>query len=173
MCIRPDVRAENELKLVMADKVSIEGKLEQANKSKQYYKYQWNRTLQELAKLKQEDQENEREQLKKEQTELGLLKKKLILNNEQQRIMTSQRELNQLTTGLNTEIVLNNRNMGVKIGENDFKNTQNLQGFSELHGTNTQVARLLSEREALMSTGAYTDQDLVISQLDRQIKEAL
>lgn len=170
---RPDVRAENELKLVMADKVSIEGKLEQANKSKQYYKYQWNRTLQELAKLKQEDQENEREQLKKEQTELGLLKKKLILNNEQQRIMTSQRELNQLTTGLNTEIVLNNRNMGVNTGENDFKNTQNLQGFSELHGTNTQVARLLSEREALMSTGAYTDQDLVISQLDRQIKEAL
>ena len=91
MCIRPDVRAENELKLVMADKVSIEGKLEQANKSKQYYKYQWNRTLQELAKLKQEDQENEREQLKKEQTELGLLKKKLILNNEQQRIISEKR----------------------------------------------------------------------------------
>ena len=162
---RPDVKAENELKLVLADKVAIEGKLEQANKSKNYYKYQWNRTLQELARLKQEDQENEREKLKKEENELKLLKKKLILNGEQQRILTAQRELNQLTTDMNTEVLLNNRE--------EVKSKSNNANFSELHGTNTQVARLLAEREALMSTGAYTDEDLVISQLDKQIKEAL
>jgi len=165
---RPDVTAENELKLATAEKVGLETKLEQANKSKAYYKYQWNRTLQELARLKQEEQENERGRLVKEQSELDLLKKKLILNNEQQRIISAQRELSSLTTDLRPT---SQAKVGVQMDELHGTSTQTMARGSS--SASPHVARLLAEREALMSTGAYAQDDLVISQLDSQIKEAL
>merc|ERR1719174_599157 len=144
---RPDVKAENQLQLVAAERIQLESKLEQAIKSKVYYKYQWNRTLQELARLKQDDQDREKEKLQKEQSELDLLKKKLILNNEQQRIISAQRELNTLTTDLRPS-------NPQKFPTDQLHGTASVPSTSRGNtSTNPHVARLLAERDALMSTG--------------------
>lgn len=132
-----------------------------------------------------------------------MLKKKLLLNSEQTRIVTAQKELSSLTSNLNSRMAseLNTARSSAGIGPGgDLKNTQPINvmhnEYEKLHGIsvenspkhddvnsnlvntindpiNAHAARLLTEREALMATGAYSTEDLVIKQLDNRIKEAL
>jgi len=185
---RPEVKFENENKFLITEKNNLLQKLEESNKSKIYYKSQWSHCLKELARIKEENQENQRSQIQKEAEELKMLKTKLLLNSEQNRILTVQKELNiantNLTNGL-TEKALNleyDRLHGVAKSSSEHSETpkgpqlganepQILNVIND--PINQHAARLISEREALMATGAYSAEDLVIRQLDGRIKEAL
>ena len=187
---RPNVLLENENKFLLLEKQDLIAKLDAAVKSKNYYKAQWSKALTSLSQLKEEHQEMARKDLKKETEELSMLKKKLLLNAEQNRVLSTQKELSNMQQNLNVA--------GISAGGDNNNNTINQsheklkKELSNLHGTvanqggedveniipaqdpiNQHAARLLQEREALMMTGAYTDKDLVIQQLDNRIREAL
>jgi len=151
---RPDITAQNEVLLLRTEKDTLVKQLDNANKGKLAYKQKWTKAIQELAYIKQENQENEQTVLKKDQDELNLLKRKLLVNHEQQNILLAQQELNKLKIS----------------AAGDF---ENLHGNSPKPGINQRAARLMDERENLMKTGAYSNTDFLITQLDKQIKEAL
>uniref|UniRef100_A0A8C2KQJ0 Centrosomal protein of 120 kDa n=1 Tax=Cyprinus carpio TaxID=7962 RepID=A0A8C2KQJ0_CYPCA len=161
--VRPEVRLQSEINLLTLEKVELERKLESATKSKLHYKQQWGRALKELARFKQREQENAMTRLKKQQQELEHMRLRYLAAEEKEAVQSEKHELQDIRNELNRE--LNKNYMKYVISKTCF--TLKLESADE------HVTRLLEERDTLLRTGVYTHDDRIISELDRQIQQAM
>nr|XP_040051413.1 centrosomal protein of 120 kDa-like [Gasterosteus aculeatus aculeatus] len=143
--VRPEFRLQSEVNLLTLEKVELERKLESTTKSKLHYKQQWGRALKELARFKQREQENAMTRLKKQQAELEAMRLRYLATEQKEAVQLERRELD------------------------DIKNQLN----SPNEGAEEHLSRLLEERDTLLRTGVYTHEDRIISELNRQIQEAM
>ncbi|XP_068103035.1 centrosomal protein of 120 kDa [Hyperolius riggenbachi] len=170
---KPEIRLQSEINLLSLEKVELERKLESATKSKLHYKQQWGRALKELARIKQREQENAMARLKKRQEELEQMRLRYLAAEEKDKVQTERQELEELKNELNRFRLQEDRN---KV--HDAGNTTN-QGMassgSRPHDESLDdfLSRLIEERDTLLRTGVYTHEDRIISELDRQIREAM
>uniref|UniRef100_A0A9J8BXR7 Centrosomal protein of 120 kDa n=1 Tax=Cyprinus carpio carpio TaxID=630221 RepID=A0A9J8BXR7_CYPCA len=146
--VRPEVRLQSEINLLTLEKVELERKLESATKSKLHYKQQWGRALKELARFKQREQENAMTRLKKQQQELEHMRLRYLAAEEKEAVQSEKHELQDI--------------------RNELNRYQSKPVVADEH-----VTRLLEERDTLLRTGVYTHDDRIISELDRQIQQAM
>ncbi|XP_074851111.1 centrosomal protein of 120 kDa isoform X5 [Carettochelys insculpta] len=173
-CSKPEIRLQSEINLLTLEKVELERKLESATKSKLHYKQQWARALKELARLKQREQENAMARLKKQQQELEHMRLRYLAAEEKEVGKTERKELEDIRNELNR----------LKQQEDDKKQPQDSRDISveqmgNLHireineSLDDYLTRLIEERDTLLRTGVYNHEDHIVSELDRQIREAL
>lgn len=165
--IRPEIRLQSEINLLSLEKVELERKLESTTKSKLHYKQQWGRALKELARFKQREQENAMTRLKKQQQELESMRLRYLAAEEKEAVKTDKQELDDIRNELNRLKQQEERRppwadagsapVGVSLSES-----------AEDH-----LSRLLEERDTLLRTGVYTHDDRIISELTRQIQDAM
>ncbi|XP_071586495.1 centrosomal protein of 120 kDa isoform X3 [Heliangelus exortis] len=171
---KPEIQLQSEINLLTLEKVELERKLESATKSKLHYKQQWTRALKELARLKQREQENAMAHLKKQQQELEHMRLRYLAAEEKELGKTDRQELEDIRNELNR----------LKQQEEERKQLQNVRSDStgrvdSLHSgkrtenTDDYLSRLIEERDTLLRTGVYNHEDHIVSELDRQIREAI
>ncbi|NWU27340.1 CE120 protein, partial [Dyaphorophyia castanea] len=171
---KPEIQLQSEINLLTLEKVELERKLESATKSKLHYKQQWTRALKELARLKQREQENAMAHLKKQQQELEHMRLRYLAAEEKELGKTDRQELEDIRNELNR----------LKQQEEERKKLQDARDNSagrvdSLHGrklnenTDDYLSRLIEERDTLLRTGVYNHEDHIVSELDRQIREAI
>uniref|UniRef100_A0A5F8HFB6 Centrosomal protein of 120 kDa n=1 Tax=Monodelphis domestica TaxID=13616 RepID=A0A5F8HFB6_MONDO len=152
--------------------VELERKLESATKSKLHYKQQWSRALKELARLKQREQESQMARLKKQQEELEHMRLRFLAAEEKDTMKTERQELLDIRNELNrlrkqdSEQFQNSREIA-------SGKMESLGGKAFEEDLDDYLTRLIEERDTLMRTGVYNHEDRIISELDRQIREAL
>ncbi|VDN11726.1 unnamed protein product [Dibothriocephalus latus] len=123
------------------DQLSVtERRLDQALRARARYKELWGRALNEVARLKQESEANTRQALQRKEAEI---------RNELERL----------------QVIENNREGEVTAGPSN--QTAVIQPNSV---NQTQLARLLEERGALLTSGVYEEDDQLILDLDQEIR---
>ncbi|KAM6991111.1 centrosomal protein of 120 kDa [Passerculus sandwichensis] len=171
---KPEIQLQSEINLLTLEKVELERKLESATKSKLHYKQQWTRALKELARLKQREQENAMAHLKKQQQELEHMRLRYLAAEEKELGKTDRQELEDIRNELNR----------LKQQEEERKKLQDARDNSSGRGdslhcrkinenTDDYLSRLIEERDTLLRTGVYNHEDHIVSELDRQIREAI
>uniref|UniRef100_A0A8C2KSA4 Centrosomal protein of 120 kDa n=1 Tax=Cyprinus carpio TaxID=7962 RepID=A0A8C2KSA4_CYPCA len=160
--VRPEVRLQSEINLLTLEKVELERKLESATKSKLHYKQQWGRALKELARFKQREQENAMTRLKKQQQELEHMRLRYLAAEEKEAVQSEKHELQDIRNELNR----------LKPQE-EPRSWRDTAHACASESADEHVTRLLEERDTLLRTGVYTHDDRIISELDRQIQQAM
>ncbi|XP_016363061.1 centrosomal protein of 120 kDa [Sinocyclocheilus anshuiensis] len=160
--VRPEVRLQSEINLLTLEKVELERKLESATKSKLHYKQQWGRALKELARFKQREQENAMTRLKKQQQELEHMRLRYMAAEEKEAVKNEKHELQDIRNELNR----------LKPQE-EPRSWRDTAHACASESADEHVTRLLEERDTLLRTGVYTHDDRIISELDRQIQQAM
>ncbi|KAM6964859.1 centrosomal protein of 120 kDa [Aplochiton taeniatus] len=162
--IRPEIRLQSEINLLSLEKVELERKLESCTKSKLHYKQQWGRALKELARFKQREQENAMTRLKKQQEELEAMRLRFLATEEKEAVKSDRQELDTIRNELNR----------LKQQEDKRPWGDGGSGGGPLsESADEHLSRLLEERDTLLRTGVYTHHDRIISELNRQIQEAM
>lgn len=156
------MRLQSEVNLLRLEKVELERKLETTTKSKLHYKQQWGRALKELARFKQREQENAMSRLKKQQQELEHMRLRYLAAEEKEAVKTEKNELEDIRNELNM------------LKQQEAKQPwRDPAGVSAAESVDDHLGRLLEERDTLLRTGVYTHEDRIISELNRQIQEAM
>ncbi|XP_014844588.1 PREDICTED: centrosomal protein of 120 kDa [Poecilia mexicana] len=165
---RPEFRLQAEVNLLALEKVELERKLESTTKSKLHYKQQWGRALKELARFKQREQENAMARLKKQQAELEAMRLRYLATEEKDAVRQDRQELDDIRNEINRLKKQEEEKLGPAPAEPDSAPSLNLNESAEEH-----LSRLLEERDTLLRTGVYTHDDRIITELSRQIQEAM
>ncbi|KAM4639299.1 centrosomal protein of 120 kDa isoform 2-T2 [Amazona ochrocephala] len=169
---KPEIKLQSEINLLTLEKVELERKLESATKSKLHYKQQWTRALKELARLKQREQENAMAHLKKQQQELEHMRLRYLAVEEKELGKPDRQELEDIRNELNR----------LKQQEEERQQLQDVRANSAGRVSNSRklndnmddyLSRLIEERDTLLRTGVYNHEDHIVSELDRQIREAI
>ncbi|XP_066499742.1 centrosomal protein of 120 kDa [Hoplias malabaricus] len=159
---RPEIRLQSEINMLRLEKVELERKLESATKSKLHYKQQWGRALKELARFKQREQENAMIRLKKQQQELEHMRLRYLAAEEKEAVKNEKHELQDIRNELN------------RLKQQEEKKTWKEPVCVSLNeSADDHLSRLLEERDTLLRTGVYTHEDRIITELNRQIQEAM
>ncbi|NWZ31193.1 CE120 protein, partial [Asarcornis scutulata] len=171
---KPEIQLQSEINLLTVEKVELERKLESATKSKLHYKQQWAKALKELARLKQREQESAMAHLKKQQKELEHMRLRYLAAEEKELGKTDRQELEDIRNELNR----------LKQQEEERKQLQDVRDNSAgrvdsphsrklNENMDDYLSRLIEERDTLLRTGVYNHEDHIVSELDRQIREAM
>ncbi|XP_028851880.1 centrosomal protein of 120 kDa [Denticeps clupeoides] len=162
---RPEIQLQSEVNLLRLEKAELERKLESTTKSKLHYKQQWGRALKELARFKQREQENAMSRLKKQQQELEHMRLRYLAAEEKEAVKTEKHELEDIRNELN------------RLRQQQEEEKRALRepagAVTPSDGAEERLSHLLEERDTLLRTGVYTHQDRIISELNRQIQEAI
>ncbi|MBN3285778.1 CE120 protein, partial [Polyodon spathula] len=170
---KPEVRLQSEINLLNLEKVELERKLESSTKLKLHYKQQWGRALKELARLKQREQENAMACLKQQQQELEHMRLRYLATEEKDVVKTERQELLEIRNELNRLRQQEDKKQSQDERETATGRTDghHIQLLNET--LDDYLSRLIEERDTLLRTGVYTHEDRIISELDRQIREAI
>ncbi|NWX91510.1 CE120 protein, partial [Nothoprocta pentlandii] len=171
---KPEIRLQSEINLLTLEKVELERKLESATKSKLHYKQQWARALKELARLKQREQENAMARLKKQQQELEHMRLRYLAAEEKELGKTDRQELEDIKNELNRLKQQEEERKQLQDGrENSTGRVESLHSRKLNENMDDYLSRLIKERDTLLRTGVYNHEDHIVSELDRQIREAI
>ncbi|NWY47601.1 CE120 protein, partial [Sylvia atricapilla] len=171
---KPEIQLQSEINLLTLEKVELERKLESATKSKLHYKQQWTRALKELARLKQREQENAMAHLKKQQQELEHMRLRYLAAEEKELGKTDRQELEHIRNELNRlKQHEEERNKSQDARDNSAGRVDGLYCRKLNENTDDYLSRLIEERDTLLRTGVYNHEDHIVSELDRQIREAI
>ncbi|CAH2296100.1 centrosomal of 120 kDa isoform X1 [Pelobates cultripes] len=170
---KPEIRLQSEINLLTLEKVELERKLESATKSKLHYKQQWGRALKELARIKQREQENAMARLKKQQEELEQMRLRYLAAEEKDVVKTERQELEEIRNELNRLRQLEERKPPSATSDIASGRIDGSGSRPHEDGLEDYLTRLIEERDTLLRTGVYTHEDHIISELDRQIREAM
>ncbi|XP_076218200.1 centrosomal protein of 120 kDa isoform X1 [Aptenodytes patagonicus] len=170
---KPEIQLQSEINLLTLEKVELERKLESATKSKLHYKQQWTRALKELARLKQREQENAMAHLKKQQQELEHMRLRYLAAEEKELGKTDRQELEDIRNELNRlKQQEEERKQLQDVGDNSAGRVGSLHSRKLNENIDDYLSRLIEERDTLLRTGVYNHEDHIVSELDRQIREA-
>ncbi|XP_066916000.1 centrosomal protein of 120 kDa-like [Clytia hemisphaerica] len=164
---RPEVKMQSDMNILLIEKNELERKIEAVTKSKIHYKQQWGRALRELARIKTNEQEEAKSRLKKQQQELDHMKLRYLAAEEKQMMQTEKEELDQVKDEINKRLTDLQTNYEQQMSAATDQNHQQ-ELIENDHGD--RVAKLLEERDTLLHTGVYTNDDPVISELDKEIR---
>ncbi|XP_075582158.1 centrosomal protein of 120 kDa isoform X2 [Pelecanus crispus] len=171
---KPEVQLQSEINLLTLEKVELERKLESATKSKLHYKQQWTRALKELARLKQREQENAMAHLKKQQQELEHMRLRYLAAEEKELGKTDRQELEDIRNELNRlKQQEEERKQLQDVRDNSAGRVDSLHSRKLNENMDDYLSRLIEERDTLLRTGVYNHEDHIVSELDRQIREAI
>ncbi|NXW22250.1 CE120 protein, partial [Circaetus pectoralis] len=171
---KPEIQLQSEINLLTLEKVELERKLESATKSKLHYKQQWTRALKELARLKQREQENAMAHLKKQQQELEHMRLRYLAAEEKELGKTDRQELEDIRNELNRlKQQEEERKQLQDVRDNSAGRVDSLHSRKLNENTDDYLSRLIEERDTLLRTGVYNHEDHIVSELDRQIREAI
>ncbi|KAK0676814.1 CE120 protein, partial [Pygoscelis papua] len=171
---KPEIQLQSEISLLTLEKVELERKLESATKSKLHYKQQWTRALKELARLKQREQENAMAHLKKQQQELEHMRLRYLAAEEKELGKTDRQELEDIRNELNRlKQQEEERKQLQDVGDNSAGRVGSLHSRKLNENIDDYLSRLIEERDTLLRTGVYNHEDHIVSELDRQIREAI
>ncbi|KAF4787599.1 Centrosomal protein of 120 kDa [Turdus rufiventris] len=170
---KPEIQLQSEINLLALEKVELERKLESATKSKLHYKQQWTRALKELARLKQREQENAMAHLKKQQQELEHMRLRYLAAEEKELGKTDRQELEDIRNELNRLKQQEERKKLQDARDNSGDRVDSLHSRKLNENTDDYLSRLIEERDTLLRTGVYNHEDHIVSELDRQIREAI
>ncbi|NWX46358.1 CE120 protein, partial [Steatornis caripensis] len=171
---KPEIQLQSEINLLTLEKVELERKLESATKSKLHYKQQWTRALKELARLKQREQENAMAHLKKQQQELEHMRLRYLAAEEKELGKTDQQELEDIRNELQRlKQQEEERKQLQDIKDNSAGRVDSLNSRKLNENMDDYLSRLIEERDTLLRTGVYNHEDRIVSELDRQIREAI
>ncbi|KAK2513448.1 Cep120 [Columba guinea] len=171
---KPEIQLQSEINLLTLEKVELERKLESATKSKLHYKQQWTRALKELARLKQREQENAMAHLKKQQQELEHMRLRYLAAEEKELGKTDRQELDDIRNELNRlKQQEEERKQLQDIRDNSAARVDGLHSRKVNDNVDDYLSRLIEERDTLLKTGVYNHEDHIVSELDRQIREAI
>ncbi|NXA54916.1 CE120 protein, partial [Nothocercus julius] len=171
---KPEIRLQSEINLLSLEKVELERKLESATKSKLHYKQQWARALKELARLKQREQENAMARLKKQQQELEHMRLRYLAAEEKELGKTDRQELEDIKNELNRLKQKEEERKQLQDGRESSAGRADSPHSRKLNeNMDDYLSRLIKERDTLLRTGVYNHEDHIVSELDRQIREAI
>ncbi|XP_074787476.1 centrosomal protein of 120 kDa isoform X3 [Athene noctua] len=170
---KPEIQLQSEINLLTLEKAELERKLESATKSKLHYKQQWTRALKELARLKQREQENAMAHLKKQQQELEHMRLRYLAAEEKELGKTERQELEDIRNELNRLKQQEERKQLQDVRDNSAGKVDSLHSRKLNENMDNYLSRLIEERDTLLRTGVYNHEDHIVSELDRQIKEAI
>ncbi|KFQ91157.1 Centrosomal protein of 120 kDa, partial [Nipponia nippon] len=171
---KPEIQLQSEINLLTLEKVELERKLESATKSKLHYKQQWTRALKELARLKQREQENAMAHLKKQQQELEHMRLRYLAAEEKELGKTDRQELEDIRNELNRlKQQEEERKQLQDVRDNSAGRVDSLHSRKLNENVDDYLSRLIEERDTLLRTGVYNHEDHIVSELDRQIREAI
>ncbi|NXI36031.1 CE120 protein, partial [Galbula dea] len=170
---KPEIQLQSEINLLTLEKVELERKLESATKSKLHYKQQWTRALKELARLKQREQENAVAHLKKQQQELEHMRLRYLAAEEKELGKTDREELEDIRNELNRLKQQEEQKQLQNVRDNSAGKVDSLHSRKLNESMDAYLSRLIEERDTLLRTGVYNHEDHIVSELDRQIREAI
>ncbi|XP_077147170.1 centrosomal protein of 120 kDa [Ranitomeya variabilis] len=170
---KPEIRLQSEINLLTLEKVELERKLESTTKSKLHYKQQWGRALKELARIKQREQENAMARLKKQQEELEQMRLRYLAAEEKDMVKNERLELEEIRNELNRLRLQEDQKQQPETSKSQERRVTTSGSKPQDEGLDDFLSRLIEERDTLLRTGVYTHEDRIISELDRQIREAM
>ncbi|KFQ26797.1 Centrosomal protein of 120 kDa, partial [Merops nubicus] len=171
---RPEIQLQSEINVLTFEKVELERKLETATKTKLHFKQQWTKVLKELAKLKQLQQENALAYLKKQQQELEHMRLRYLAAEEKELGKRDRQELEDIRNELNRlKQQEEERKQLQDVRDNSAGRADSLHSRKLNESMDDYLSRLIEERDTLLRTGVYNHEDHIVSELDRQIREAI
>ncbi|XP_077989016.1 centrosomal protein of 120 kDa-like [Glandiceps talaboti] len=173
---KPEVRLQSEINLLTLEKVELERKLDSVTKSKIHYKQQWGRALKELARLKQKEQAEAKARLKRQQQELEHMRLRYLAAEEKEVVKSEKKELEEIKGELSKfqQEIQQQKQVTPQDATANNGHQQETGRQDDLDSSlDDHVARLIEERDTLLRTGVYTHHDRIITELDKQIREAI
>jgi len=181
---RPENKLQAELNLVLLEKTGLERKLEQISKSRTQYKQQWAKALRELAKVKQNEQLAAKMRLKQQERELEHMRLRYLAAEEKEMmkadkdiLASMKEELQRLKESQKVEQSNISQHQGNQNHGAPKQLVETQKSFTTEPENDTfvenRIAKLIEERDTLLRTGVYSTGDKIISELDRQIREAI
>ena len=176
----PEANLKAELNKAKEEKLELVKKLDVAEKTKKHYKIQWVNTLKQYSKLKKVLESKAQESLKKDKNEVDKLKLKFLAeesakeNIEEGKLISSlKKELEEIKNNTNSGIYKNGADessSGNKKMKNyrEVMNSMGLENFSPKDIA--ELERLGREKDMLLGTGMYSENDLITKELDRRIE---
>uniref|UniRef100_UPI00398ED638 centrosomal protein of 120 kDa isoform X2 n=1 Tax=Pristiophorus japonicus TaxID=55135 RepID=UPI00398ED638 len=126
-----------------------------------------------LLTLEKREQENAMARLKKQQQELEHMRLRYLAAEEKEVVKTERLELEEIRNELNRLKLQEDKK---ESSEQRAPASGSAAGDHARHpdeALDNYLARLIEERDTLLRTGVYTHEDRIISELDRQIREAM
>ncbi|CAH8448280.1 unnamed protein product [Dicrocoelium dendriticum] len=152
-----------------------ERRLETAEKGRVRYRQLCARALHEINRLKQEAEMNTRQSLAKREAELEHLRAR-YLNLEDRELTTRIRNWNGGSPIRNGDVATRTSTANERAdcvvfdhARMDISNNFNTQGPTQTSSA-SEIARLIAERDSLLNTGVYDDDDPIILNLEKQMQ---
>lgn len=168
--VKPEVRLQAEITQLMMEKVTLEKQLDAAVKSKVHYKQQWAHAMRSLAKRNNKDLKDARAKERQRKLELDQMKLHYQLRKETE---AENKELNQIKKDMQQF-----EKSHATVTQSDFVGEPNghlISGmnFESVEDDDDHLTRLIMERDTLLKTGAYSIDDSIIVNLEREIRDSM
>ncbi|XP_026721350.1 centrosomal protein of 120 kDa isoform X3 [Athene cunicularia] len=121
----------------------------------------------------QREQENAMAHLKKQQQELEHMRLRYLAAEEKELGKTERQELEDIRNELNRLKQQEERKQLQDVRDNSAGRVDSLHSIKLNENMDNYLSRLIEERDTLLRTGVYNHEDHIVSELDRQIKEAI
>ena len=182
----PEAKLRAELAEASVERTRALKKVETAEAQKRKYKQQWNRALQEIAHLKSRAQAESRARALKDQRELEHMRLRYLASEEKDLVRNERQELSNIKTEL---MSLRAAQLDNATGDRAATAVPDGRDYAEFTSSgardygsagasgyaatplDTEIRRLVDERDGLLKTGVYTPRDRIIVELDRQIAQ--
>jgi len=150
----PDPHLQAEVKTLLVEKNELEKRIDSLTKAKQHYKLQWSRAIKEVASMKEREIESAEVKLRRKQEEMEEMRAKYQAAQDHQE-MIAERDT-------------------IRAMKSEFKNTQ--KSFSNVYAQQYEpedsgYRKLMEDKEQLLKSGAYTEHDQVIQEINRKLRE--
>lgn len=157
-------------------KNELQRKFEASLKSADQYKQQFIKTLKEYKFLKQQQEEQKKFAIQKQQQELEHMRLRYLAAEEKEIMKTDHKQLEGIKNELSrlrevstTPTIHTNGG-----GDGDYHQHHSTSNLSdENEHIDQQLGVLIEHRDTLLQTGTYTHNDALIQELERRIQEAM
>lgn len=172
----PEVKLQAEINMLTLEKNELQRKFEASLKSADQYKQQFIKTLKEYKFLKQQQEEQKKFAIQKQQQELEHMRLRYLAAEEKEIMKTDHKQLEGIKNELSrlrevstTPTIHTNGG-----GDGDYHQHHSTSNLSdENEHIDQQLGVLIEHRDTLLQTGTYTHNDALIQELERRIQEAM
>lgn len=175
---QPESQLQAQVSMLQLEKSELERKLSSVSRSKVHYKQQWSKALHEVALMRQREQKALRDKLAQQEREVNELKKSIQVSADTKELGRELAEIKEATMKLTERAAGQSDNVTQEraAGQSDRVTLDHRGGGAIANNTvamDTDVSRLIEERDTLLQTGVYTTEDPTIVCLDDQIRNAM
>ncbi|XP_044729721.1 centrosomal protein of 120 kDa-like, partial [Chrysoperla carnea] len=170
--LRKTSLTKDQTSTLLQEQRALEEKLEASTKSKAFFKEEWGKAVREIHRMKAEHQKQLQTQIRLNKQELSSLGLKNFLNEEEAELKKDRNVLSQIRSDLQNLKMSEQNIQSFNFNDENINYTTSRPDLLEMD-SEEKIAMLIEERDALLRTGSYSEQDPVIIKLNQELQQTI